>query len=119
MTYGIIGKTCLLAAAAVALMGATSGGPQYFVRAVKSVEDCHAQYDQLAPDWRLRRSFIVTKTGNSEHVINCLPDGVAEYVCNPAGGKMVAAIMQGGSLKACKTYYPKIPFTLKSNMLQN
>lgn len=119
MRYGAIMKTCLLAGAVVALTGAAQSGAQYFVRSVKSVDECHAQYDELAPDWRLRRSFIVTKTASTEHVINCLPDGVAEYVCDPTSGKLTAAVMQGGSLKACKTYYPRIPFTLKNNMLQN
>jgi hypothetical protein len=106
--------------AVAGLIGAAqSDRPQYFVRAAKDVAACHAQYDQLAPDWHLRRSFIVTKTGAGEHVINCLPDGVAEYVCDPAGGKLTAAIMQGGTLKACKPYYPNMPFVLKGNLLQN
>ncbi|MGO4438453.1 hypothetical protein [Rhizobium sp. RAF56] len=120
MRHVEIGRLYILAAAVAMLTGAAgSDQPQYFVRAIKDVSECHAQYSEFAPDWRMRRSFIVSKAGAGEHVINCLPDGVAEYVCDPSSGKLTAATMQGGSLKACKTFYPRIPFTLKTNLLQN
>ena len=110
----------ILSAAAIGLMGAAqSDKPEYFVRSAKSVADCHAQYDTLAPGWHLRRSFIVSKRGAGEHVVNCMPDGVAEYLCDPASGRFTGATMAGGTLKDCKPFYPHMPFTLKGNLLPN
>ena len=84
--------------------------PKYFIRDIATLADCHKEYDTLAGGWRHHAWFMRRQLpGGREHVLNCLPDGVEELVCNPATRKLAVAINEGQSQAACRPFTPKLP----------
>lgn len=92
--------------------------PVYFTRDITDAADCAARYDELARGWRHHAWFTRhALSGGREHVLNCLPDGVEEFVCNPGGGKLAVAIAVGETEPACRRYTPTLPLKSGRSML--
>jgi len=110
-----------LVAATIALahsLPALAQEPTLYEKPAASIAECHETIAQVAPDWRENASFkIKPMAGGREQVFHCLPDGVAEWVCNPKAGRINVAVLIGGTVAACRTVTPGVPVTVTKSMV--
>lgn len=98
-------------------LGAQAGDLTFYEKSIASAADCHKTYEQVVPDWRRNRAALFTRFPDGrERLIHCLPDGVAEWICVPAAGKIYTAVQIGKTLAACEAQTPKVPMLDKPSM---
>ncbi|SOC36107.1 hypothetical protein SAMN05892877_102342 [Rhizobium subbaraonis] len=110
-----------LAAVTIALahsLPALAGNPVLYEKPAASIAECHETLAQVAPDWRENANFkIKPMTDGREQVFHCLPDGVAEWICNPKAGRINVAVLIGGTVAACRAVTPGVPVTITTSMV--
>lgn len=108
-------------AMAICLAGpaaAENGKPDFYEMPIASMKACHAHLDKVEGDWRTDKAFTLKKLSDGrERLLHCLPDGLVEWVCDPAGGRVTAAVMVGATSKACAVHAPGVPTTVKGPMI--
>lgn len=103
-------KLMFVTALQVAVASPALAVPKYFIRVIHTLEECRGEYRSLTGKLPEQPGFARARLpGGREHVLNCLPDGVEEFVCNPASGRLVVAIEVGSTEWSCRAYTPDLP----------